>query len=100
VSQKLLLQETDEIYINVIKESQKKLRSQLNQLFIFTSTLNSKYNFIFNSDSFTIIIHSGALSTSSATKRYFILGSFVPINGVSVSGIASGLEVKSYGTVE
>ena len=98
-SQKSLLQETNEIYDNISKELRKKWKLQLSQPYIFTSTLNSKYNFIFNSNSFSDVIDSGALLTSSPTKLDFVPGSFVPIDGVKVSGITSHLEVKGYGTV-
>ena len=42
---------------------------------------------------------SSASSTSTSNRNDFVEGSFVPLSGVTVSGIASGLEVKGYSMV-
>ena len=98
-SQQDILLHTDESYDNVNKSRRKLWKLQYNQLINFNASLNKKNCFLFDSDSFPVVFDSGASSTSTDTKDDFIPGTFVAIEGVSVSGIASGLEVKGYGSV-
>ena len=73
--------------------------NQLKQLRIFNNSLNKQNSFLFDLDSFPVVFDSGASSTSTSYKDDFAQGTFVPLNGVTVSGIASGLEVAGYGTL-
>ena len=63
------------------------------------ASLNENNVFLFDSDSFPVALDSGASSTSTSNKEDFIPGTFAPLDGVSVLGIASGLNVSGYYTV-
>ena len=80
-------------------KNHKRNRSYNSVNSFFTSILNTKYNFIFDSDRFSVIFGSSALFTSSLIKLDFVQESFVRNDRVNVSGIASDLKIKGYGTV-
>ena len=59
--------------------------------------MNRRNYFLFNSDSFLVVFDSGVSSTSTSYKGNFVEGIFVPISGITISDITSGLEVEGYG---
>ena len=66
---------------------------------IFNNSLNKQNSFLFDSDSFPMVFNSGASSNSTSHKDNFVPGTFIPLSGVSVSGITLGLAVSGYGTI-
>ena len=91
--QQFLLHQTNESYDNVNTLQRNAWRRQLTQLDAFKTSLNWRNSFTFDSDSFPIVYDSGASSTSTFNKSDFVPGTFKPLSGVVVSGIASGLAV-------
>ena len=53
----------------------------------------------FDTDSFPIVIDSGASSSATPFKTDYIAGTYKILDGVVISGIASGLEAKGIGSV-
>ena len=52
------------------------------------------------SDGFDVIVDTGASQSVSFDKKDFVDGEIEPLSGVSMSGIASSLEVKGVGTIK
>ena len=97
--QTTMLESTNENYDNCSPSNRKIWKLQLQQLCAFQANLSKKKNFIFDSDSFPVVFDSGASSTSTNNKADFMQGTFVPLEGVTASVIASGLEVSGHGSV-
>ena len=55
---------------------------------------------LYSSDSFEVIADTGASCSVSFDKRDFVDGEIKPLEGLSMTGIASSLEVKGVGTIE
>ena len=99
VAQTNLITSTNESYNSYLVNKRKQLKLQLQHLHAFQSNLNKKNAFVFDSDSFPVVFDSGASSTSTSEKKDFIPDTFVPMSGVTVLGITSGLQVEGHGTV-
>ena len=95
-SQKALLLKTNESYYTLNLTNKQIWKNQLQQLTIFNNSLNKENSFLFDLDSFPVVFNSGVSSTSTSHKDDFVPGTFVPLSGVSVSRIASGLAVSGY----
>ena len=72
---------------------------QCNRLVLFKTSLNKRNCFLFDSDSFSIVFDSRTSFTSISNKDDFMPGTSVPIHGVTVSSVASDLEVKGHGSM-
>ena len=52
----------------------------------------------FDTDSFALVLDSGASSSAALYKSNFIDGTYKPLSSIIISGIASGLEVAGIGS--
>ena len=54
----------------------------------------------FNSNAFNICVNIDTSSTCTSSKDNFVINSYVPLKGATINGIASGLNVVGYGTIQ
>lgn len=53
----------------------------------------------FDSDAVTICVDTGASSTATMSKSDFVPGTYKPVTGITINGIASGLAMEGYDTI-
>ena len=70
-----------------------------NRLLLNATVTSSNAGTSFDTDSFPIIIDTGASSTSTPYKSDFIPDSYKPLKGITISGIASGLKALGVGSI-
>ena len=73
---------------------------ELERFSLFSATLQKVNKIInFDSDSFRLLVDTGASSSATNCKEDFLPGTYTEIKGVVIKGISSGLVAKGYGTV-
>ena len=70
----------------------------MNKTLLYTLS-HGKSDVCFDTDSLSLISDSGASSSATFCKEDFIPGSYKPLSGITISGIASGLEATGIGSV-
>ena len=73
---------------------------ELERFSLFSATLQKVNKIInFDSDSFRLLVDTGASSSATNCKEDFLPGTYTEMKGVVIKGISSGLVAKGYGTV-
>ena len=72
---------------------------QDNHILLNAISLQLGFSTNFDTDSFSLIVDSGASSTATPCKDNFIEHIYKPLNGVTISGIRSGLNASGIGSV-
>ena len=93
-SQSKFLREIDEFHYLIYSRS-----SESNKILLNATSNHSSIYEAFDTDSFSIIIDSGASSTAIPHKSDFITDSSKPLQGITIHGIALGLKASGVGSV-
>jgi len=88
------LKESDEFHLSQYYRSQ-----EVNRSLLYTLS-NGVTHESFDSDSFQLIADCGASSTATFCYDDFIPGTYKSLQGVTISGIASGLKASGIGSVK
>ena len=94
-----LLSHTDECDEPLVRRTPLQNKILLQTLDAFQAPRKRTSHTHFDSDAYDICVDTGALSTCTPSKDDYIDGSYVPLTGATINGIASRLNVVGYGTI-
>ena len=72
---------------------------ELNQMIFNATASDDHLDLPFDADPFSVIMDSGASSSETPFKEYFITNAYKELRGITESGIDSGLKAFSVGSV-
>ena len=96
---KKLLKHTDESTRPMTTRHPEMNNELLSHLQCYLAPKQHWKKIMFDTDSFEVCADSGASSSSTQDKNDFIPGTYKTLDGVTINGIASGLNVEGYGSV-